>query len=195
MEQQEFMIQPAFIYALNNHTWYQTYMFLFNVFLMIKIFFFVIVLSIYPVFAFCILKRKGVSPAADIMSLISCRWSQNLAEQISPWRSELPGGCKLCVCAHWPLLKRATAGLLLNVINRGPQFAPAVLPPPWRGAQCSMKYELDTLTLFTVPKHLRKKEKKNTHKESRRSPASPRLYSCSFLSFFSVLSRLAKNKD
>lgn len=50
---------------------------------------------------------------------VSCRWPQNLAEQISLWRPKLPGGCKLCVCAHWPLLKRATAGLLLNVISRG----------------------------------------------------------------------------
>lgn len=130
-----------------------------------------------------------------------CRWSQNLAEQISPWRPKLPGGCKLCVCAHWPLLKRATAGLLLNVIDRGTSVAPAVLPPPWWGARCPMKYGLDILTLFTVPKIKEKKKETHytnthTHTESLRSPAPPR--GCTlvfFFHFFSVLSRLAKNKD
>lgn len=76
--------------------------------------------------------------------------------------------------------------------KQGTSLAPAVLPAPWRGAQSSMKYELDTLTLFTVPKNLKNRKKKtkkeernkHIHKESRRSPASPRLYSCSFLSFY-----------
>lgn len=67
------------------------------------------------------------------------------------------------------------------MINRGPQFAPAVLPPPWRGAQCSMKYELDTLTLFTVPKHLRKKEKK---KHTRRVGGVQHPHGCTLVLFF-----------
>lgn len=112
---------------------------------------------------FYILKRKGEALAVDIMSLFSCRWSQNLAEQISPWRPKLPGGCKLCVCAHWPLLKRATAGLLLNVRNRGPQ-----LPLPCslhcggvHNARWSMNLILSRCLLY--PKFKKnKKEKKPT---------------------------------
>lgn len=38
------------------------------------------------------------------------RWSQELAEQISPWRSQLPSWSQLRVCAYWPFLRRATAG-------------------------------------------------------------------------------------
>lgn len=109
------------------------------------------------------------------VSFFSFRWSQNLAEQISPWRPKLPGGCKLCVCAHWPLLKRATAGLLLNVRHRGPQ-----LPPPCTGAGalCYMKSELGTLTLFTVLKIIGIRVRL-------KSSASPRLHSfLFFLSFF-----------
>lgn len=35
------------------------------------------------------------------------RWPQKLAEQVPPWRPQLPGGSQLCLCAHWPLLMRA----------------------------------------------------------------------------------------
>lgn len=145
---------------------------------------------------FYILKRKGEALAVDIMSLFSCRWSQNLAEQISPWRPKLPGGCKLCVCAHWPLLKRATAGLLLNVRNRGPQ-----LPLPCslhcggvHNARWSMNLILSRCLLYPKFKKKQKGKKPHTRKESLRSPASPTLYSFLFF-FFLVLSRLAKNND
>ncbi len=43
------------------------------------------------------------------------RWPQMLAKQVSTRRPQLPGGRQLCVRADRPLLKRATAGLLLNV--------------------------------------------------------------------------------
>lgn len=43
------------------------------------------------------------------------RWPQMLAKQVSSRRPQLPGGCQLCVRADRSLLKRATAGLLLNV--------------------------------------------------------------------------------
>lgn len=43
------------------------------------------------------------------------RWSQNLAEQVSSWRSELPCWSKLCFCPDWPLLIYTVGTWLTNV--------------------------------------------------------------------------------
>lgn len=86
----------------------------------------------------------------------------------------------VCLCSlttseegnSWPVTERD---------EEGRAVAAAALPKPWQGAQCSMKYELDTLTLFTVPEKEKKteEEKKNTTGEESGGPEADLL----FLSF------------
>lgn len=145
------------------------------------------------------------SLAADfIITLFTCRWPQNLAEQISLWRPKLPGGCKLCVCAHWPLLKRATAGLLLNVISRGLHM-PLLCSCSLHSGGRTMLNEVWTWYSHIVycAQNLTK-IKKNNKKITTENPHTRRVggvqhpQGCTHVLFFhfvSVLSRLAKNYD
>lgn len=74
--------------------------------------------------------------------------------------------------------------------KQGSLYAPAVLllPPQWQAYYAQWSTNLIFSRCLLCPKfEFEKKEiienGKPTHKESRRSPASPRLYSCPFLSF------------
>lgn len=130
----------------------------------------------------------------------SCRWSQNLAEQISPRRPKLPGGRKLRVCAHRPLLKRATAGLLLNVrlwglqggggggrkrLRRPPSCD--ALPPPLRGGGAKLDEGRTWYShvVYCVLKFQKKKEgKKPTHARSVWGGQRPRGWAPQFCFLF-----------
>lgn len=52
------------------------------------------------------LKKKEKKQLISTPHLSVLRWSKKLAEQVSHRRPQLPGGSQLCLCAHWPLLKK-----------------------------------------------------------------------------------------
>lgn len=144
-------------------------------------------------------REENVDFLFPVFLFSSCRWSQNLAEQISPRRPKLPGGRKLRVCAHRPLLKRATAGLLLNVrlwvlqerggggggrkrLRRRPTppscDAP---PPPLRGGGATLRWRTNSIfsRCLLCSKVSKKKKKEpppptHTQEECVRRPASPK---------------------